>query len=99
MTVGAVAKERLITHPEETAASFKTWMGTQKEYILGGRRFLPQELSALVLRKLAQNAREALGEEIEEAIISGTGLFQRQSALCHTAGSAAGGTAGQAAYQ
>lgn len=61
VTVGAVAKERLITHPEETAASFKTWMGTQKEYILGGRRFLPQELSALVLRKLAQNAREALG--------------------------------------
>ena len=75
VTVGAVAKERLITHPEETAASFKTWMGTQKEYILGGRRFLPQELSALVLRKLAQNAREALGEEIEEAIISVPAYF------------------------
>lgn len=75
VTVGAVAKERLITHSEETAASFKTWMGTQKEYILGGRRFLPQELSALVLRKLAQNAREALGEEIEEAIISVPAYF------------------------
>lgn len=75
VTVGAVAKERLITHPEETAASFKTWMGTQKEYILGDRRFLPQELSALVLRKLAQSAREALGEEIEEAIISVPAYF------------------------
>ena len=103
VTVGAVAKERLITHPEETAASFKTWMGTQKEYILGGRRFLPQELSALVLRKLAQSAREALGEEIEEAIISVPAYFNDQqrkaTQLCHTAGSAAGGTAGQAAYQ
>ena len=75
VTVGAVAKERLITHPNETAASFKTWMGTQKEFVLGGRRFLPHELSALVLRKLAQNAREALGEEIEEAIISVPAYF------------------------
>lgn len=61
VTVGAVAKERLITHPRETAASFKTWMGTQKEFLLGGKVFLPHELSALVLRKLAQSAREALG--------------------------------------
>ena len=39
VTVGAVAKERLITHPGETAASFKTWMGTQKEFLLGGKFF------------------------------------------------------------
>lgn len=75
VTVGAVAKERLMTHPGETAASFKTWMGTQKEFVLGGKTFLPHELSALVLRKLAQNAREALGEEIEEAIISVPAYF------------------------
>ena len=75
VTVGAVAKERLITHPGETAASFKTWMGTQKEFLLGGKTFLPHELSALVLRKLAQSAREALGEEIEEAIISVPAYF------------------------
>ena len=75
VTVGAVAKERLITHPGETAASFKTWMGTQKEFLLGGKTFLPHELSALVLRRLAQNAREALGEEIEEAIISVPAYF------------------------
>ena len=75
VTVGAVAKERLITHPRETAASFKTWMGTQKEFLLGGKVFLPHELSALVLRKLAQSAREALGEEIEEAIISVPAYF------------------------
>ena len=75
VTVGAVAKERLITHPGETAASFKTWMGTQKEFLLGGKTFLPHELSALVLRKLAQTAREALGEEIEEAVISVPAYF------------------------
>lgn len=75
VTVGAVAKERLITHPGETAASFKTWMGTQKEFLLGGKVFLPHELSALVLRKLARTAREALGEEIEEAVISVPAYF------------------------
>lgn len=75
ITVGAVAKERLITHPGETAASFKTWMGTEKEFLLGGKAFLPHELSALVLRKLAQTAREALGEEIEEAVISVPAYF------------------------
>lgn len=75
VTVGAVAKERLITHPGKTAASFKTWMGTQKEFLLGGKVFFPHELSALVLRKLAQIARETLGEEIEEAVISVPAYF------------------------
>lgn len=75
VTVGVVAKERLITHPDETAASFKTWMGTQKEFVLGGKVFLPHELSSLVLRKLAQTAREALGEEIEEVVISVPAYF------------------------
>ena len=81
VTVGAVAKERLITHPGETAASFKTWMGTQKEFLLGGKTFLPHELSALVLRKLAQSAREALGEEIEEAVISVPAYFNESGSL------------------
>lgn len=50
LVVGAVAKERLITHPERTAAAFKTWMGTEKTFSLGDRKFLPHELSAMVLR-------------------------------------------------
>ena len=73
--VGAAAKERLISHPDRTAASFKTWMGTEKTYSLGGRSFLPHELSALVLKKLADDARRFLGEEIEEAIISVPAYF------------------------
>lgn len=75
ITVGAIAKERLITHPSETISSFKTWMGTEKKFLLGDKTFLPHELSALVLKKLYQNAREALGEEIEEAIISVPAYF------------------------
>ena len=39
--VGAAAKERLVSHPESTAASFKTWMGTQKTITLGDRLFKP----------------------------------------------------------
>ena len=73
--MGAIAKERLITHPSETISSFKTWMGTEKKFLLGDKTFLPHELSALVLKKLYQNAREALGEEIEEAIISVPAYF------------------------
>ena len=75
LAVGAVAKERLITHPERTAVAFKTWMGTEKAFSLGDRAFLPHELSAMVLKKLAQSARAALGEEIEEAVISVPAYF------------------------
>ena len=40
--VGAAAKERLVTHPEATAASFKIWMGTEKTLTLAGRSFKPE---------------------------------------------------------
>ena len=75
LAVGAVAKERLITHPEQTVSAFKTWMGTEKSFSLGDKEFLPHELSAMVLKKLAQSARAALGEEIEEAVISVPAYF------------------------
>ena len=41
--VGAVAKERLISHPEASAASFKRYMGTNKVFTLAGNSFTPQE--------------------------------------------------------
>ena len=46
VAVGTAARDRLISHPEQTAASFKTWMGTEKELFLGNHKFLPHELSA-----------------------------------------------------
>ncbi len=73
--VGAAAKERLVSHPESTAASFKIWMGTEKALTLGNRKFKPEELSALVLRQLLEDARRYLGEPLEEAVISVPAYF------------------------
>ena len=73
--VGAAAKERLVSHPETTAASFKIWMGTQKTLTLGTQRFKPEELSAFVLRQLLEDARRYLGEPVEEAVISVPAYF------------------------
>jgi len=73
--VGAAAKERLVSHPESTAASFKIWMGTDKTLSLGNRQFKPEELSALVLRQLLEDARRYLGEPVEEAVISVPAYF------------------------
>jgi len=73
--VGAAARERLVSHPESTAASFKTWMGTDKTFTLAGRQFKPEELSALVLRQLLEDARRCLGEPVEEAVISVPAYF------------------------
>ena len=68
--VGAVAKERLVTNPADTAAAFKRFMGSPKVFRLAGREFTPQELSAFVLRQLKQDAEKYLGEEVTEAVIS-----------------------------
>lgn len=73
--VGAVAKERLVTHPEATAASFKRYMGTSKIFELSGRRFTPQELSSFVLCQLKEDAERFLGEEVTEAVISVPAYF------------------------
>ncbi len=73
--VGAAARERLVSHPEATAASFKIWMGTQKALTLGAQRFKPEELSAFVLRQLLEDARRYLGEDVEEAVISVPAYF------------------------
>lgn len=74
--VGEPARERLITHPEMTASSFKKNMGTEEKYRLGGETFLPEELSSFVLRSILDDASRYLdGEEIEEAVISVPAYF------------------------
>ena len=73
--VGDAAKQRLLTHGNETAVSFKCFMGTKKKYQLGSQIFTPIELSALVLKKLKQDAQEYLNEPIEEAIITVPAYF------------------------
>ena len=73
--VGKIAKERLITHPELTASVFKRDMGLKTTYKLGQTCFRPEELSAMVLRKLKEDAEHYLGEAVEEAIISVPAYF------------------------
>lgn len=73
--VGDIAKERQVTHPKDTVAVFKRFMGTDKKYTLAGKEYRPEELSALVLRKLKEDAENYLQEEIEEAVISVPAYF------------------------
>lgn len=89
--VGRAARERLVTHPQLTTATFKRLMGTDHEVMLGERRFRPEELSALVLRSLLADAEAALGVRIEEAVISVPAYFSdAQRKATRTAGELAG---------
>lgn len=77
--VGQVAKERLISHPLATVASFKRFMGSQKTHqlVCGNHRqsFSSEELSALVLKSLKQDAETALGQSISDVVISVPAYF------------------------
>lgn len=73
--VGETAKERGILHPLETASVFKRSMGTDREYVLSGKKFRAEELSSLVLRSLKEDAEAYLHQEISEAIISVPAYF------------------------
>ena len=73
--VGRRAKERLHTKAEQTAASFKRFMGTEKEYLLSGQKFTPAELSALVLNRIKIYAEHYLKEPVEEAIVTVPAYF------------------------
>ncbi|MBR3525781.1 MAG: Hsp70 family protein [Lachnospiraceae bacterium] len=73
--VGEVAKERMLLHPEDSAAVFKRTMGTDAKYRLNGRLFRSEELSSFILRSLKEDAEAYLGEKIEEAVISVPAYF------------------------
>jgi molecular chaperone HscC len=82
LLVGAAARARATTHPEQTALAFKRDMGTDRAYQLGASSLTPQELSALVLGALRRDAEAALGVPIEEAVITVPAYFddaQRQA--------------------
>lgn len=73
--VGRIAQERLITHPQLTASTFKRFMGSEKRYTLGTMTFSPEELSSFVLRSLKEDAETLLGESVTKAIISVPAYF------------------------
>ncbi|MGI4945539.1 MAG: Hsp70 family protein [Janthinobacterium lividum] len=75
VVVGAAARERLSTHPELTAATFKRHMGTARQIALGTRCFRAEELSSFVIRALRSDAEAFLGAPVEEAVITVPAYF------------------------
>lgn len=79
--VGKVAKERQVTHPQDTASIFKRSMGTNINYILNNKKYTAEELSSFVLKRLKQDAENYLGETVEEAVISVPAYFDNMARM------------------
>jgi len=89
--VGAAARARATTHPERTALVWKRDMGTDRVWRVADRSFTPPELSALVLRSLKHDAEAALGEPVEEAVVTVPAYFdETQRRATRDAGAIAG---------
>ena len=89
--VGEAAKERLVTHPAQTAAAFKRYMGSARLSRLGKHAFHPEELSALVLKSLKADAEAWLREPVTEAVITVPAYFNdAQRKATRAAGELAG---------
>ena len=73
--VGLSARERLLSHPRQSVASFKRYMGSNRTFQLGAKTFRAEELSALVLQALKADAEAFLGQSISEAIITVPAYF------------------------
>ena len=88
---GETARQRLVSHPDKTASLFKQFMGSEKTYTLGKAKFKPEDLSAIILRSIKNDAETYLGEEIAEAIISVPAYFNdTQRSATKAAGQLAG---------
>ena len=80
--VGQVAKRQAITNPERTISSIKREMGTDYTVEIDGKKYTPQEISAIILQKLKTDAESYLGQPVTEAVITVPAYFtdsQRQA--------------------
>lgn len=76
--VGKPAREKVYCNPEKCAIEFKRQMGSIERIQLGDKSYLPEELSAFVLKKCKEEAEIYLKEEITEAVISVPAYFDNQ---------------------
>ena len=80
--VGQLAKRQAILNPDKTVASIKRHMGDDYKVSIDGKDYTPQEISAMILRKLADDASAYLGEKVTSAVITVPAYFndaQRQA--------------------
>jgi molecular chaperone DnaK len=75
LLVGEAARNQQALYPERTVRSIKRKMGLPEKVLMGGREFLPQEISALILSELAEWARRALGDRPQRAVITVPSYF------------------------
>ncbi len=82
LLVGEEARNQYILHPERTVRSIKRLMGSDRKVSLGGRDYKPQDVSAMILRRLKEIAEERLGAPVRKAVITVPAFFsdaQRQA--------------------
>ena len=80
--VGQVAKRQAVANPDRTISSIKRKMGTDYKVEIDGKKYTPQEISAMILGKLKADAESYLGEPVTEAVITVPAYFtdaQRQA--------------------
>jgi molecular chaperone DnaK (HSP70) len=91
LLVGVPARNQQALYPERTIRSIKRRMGSAESVTLGDKSFTPQEISALILRELAEWARISLGERPEKAVITVPAYFSdAQRSATREAGALAG---------
>ena len=80
--VGQLAKNQAVTNPDKTVISIKRHMGSDYKVDIEGKKYTPQEISAMILQKLKTEAENYLGEKVSDAVITVPAYFtdsQRQA--------------------